>query len=394
LEDSIGQEITFGLTEFVTLRKKLEDVIPSRTTGREPGSSEAPKVKCVVWDLDNTLWKGTLAEDGVEGLTLDERVRALIVDLDRRGILQSIASKNDPKPALDALESFGIREYFLYPQIGWEPKSAAMERIAGSLDIGLDTFAFVDDQAFERGEVGERLPQIMVLSDSDIADLLEHPRLDVPITNESQQRRAMYQAEEQRKSNFDLTTGDYVEFLRGCQILVEALPITDDSLERAHELSQRTNQLNVSGRRYARNELASMQAPGSATTAYLFSCRDRFGAYGIIAMCVMKRNKPEIESFMMSCRVQRKRVEHAVFSWLLKQSREAGFDALTIAYRKTKRNEPSIRMLQELGFDFRPEHDAESGIFVLPTTAEIADDDVVSLSDQTQWSAPRAVQTA
>src|SRR5439155_13254080 len=151
--------------------------------------------KCVVWDLDNTIWRGTLAEEGLEGLTLNPTIRRTVDELDRRGILQSVASKNDPEPALAALEAFGLRDYFLFPQIGWTPKSAAIERIAQLLDIGLDTFVFVDDQAFERGEVREMLPVVTVLSDADLPTLLENPLFQVPITKESVARRSMYLAE-------------------------------------------------------------------------------------------------------------------------------------------------------------------------------------------------------
>jgi FkbH-like protein len=385
LEGSIGIEITFGLTEFVTLNRRIEEVIPARRSSslREAGTAHpVPKVKCVVWDLDNTIWRGTLAEDGVEGLTLDLRAKSLIEELDRRGILQSIASKNDPEPALEALQAFGIREYFLYPQISWSPKSGGVERIAGLLDIGLDTFAFVDDQAFERGEVGEKLPQVAVFSETDLPKLLEDARFDVPITPESAARRSMYQAEEKRKAHFEVAAGDYVGFLRECDIVLDAFPLSPENTERAHELSQRTNQLNVSGRRYSRGELMAMQAP---TATFLFSCRDRFGDYGTIAMCVLNRDNAEIESFMMSCRVQRKRVEQAIFSWLARQCRARGFAALTVQYRKTKRNDASVRMLQELGFEFRPASDAESGTFVLPTSVPISEDDVVAFRDRTQW---------
>ena len=397
-EEFIGEEITFGLTEFVTFNRRIEEVdplAPSRVPVAVQTADSTSKVKCVVWDLDNTVWKGTLAEDGIEGLTLDPRARSVIEELDRRGILQSVASKNDSAPTLEALESFGIREFFLYPQIGWGPKSSAMERIAGLLDIGLDTFAFVDDQAFERGEVGERLPQVTVLSESDLPELLKNPRLDVPVTAESAVRRAMYQQEEKRKSSFEVTAGDYVAFLRGCEIVVDAFPLSDEIIERAHELSQRTNQLNVSGRRYSRSELMAMQVASATTAVYLFSCRDRFGEYGTIAMCVLDRANAEIESFMMSCRVQRKRVENAIFSWIAGQCRESGRGVLTVRYRKTKRNDASIRMLQELGFEFRPAPDGESGVFVLSTAASITEEDVVSLEDRTQRDTPsHAVQTA
>jgi FkbH-like protein len=386
-EEYTGKEITFGLTEFVRLNRTVEEVDPlaaSRPHAQSPDGE--PKIKCVVWDLDNTVWQGTLAEDGIEGLSLDPRAKSVIEELDRRGILQSIASKNDPAPALEALKLFGIVNYFLYPQIGWEPKSSSVERIAGLLDIGLDTFALVDDQAFERGEVSERFPQVAVLSDTELPDLLNNRRFDVPVTTESTNRRTMYQAEEKRKSHFEVTAGDYVEFLRTCEIVVDAFPLSAEVIERAHELSQRTNQLNVSGRRYSRTELIAMQASDASTTAYLFSCRDRFGDYGTIAMCVLGRDKAEVESFMMSCRVQRKRVEHAIFSWIARQCREYGFDALTVQYRKTKRNDASVRMLQELGFDFRPSSTGEAGTFVTSTSAAIVEDDVVSINDRTQWS--------
>lgn len=112
------------------------------------------KVKCVVFDLDHTLWNGILLEDG-GGRVRDDAVR-LIEALDRRGVLVSVASKNDPDQALAALKAFGLADYVLHPQIGWGPKSESLERIAAALNIGIDTFAFVDDAASERDEVDRK----------------------------------------------------------------------------------------------------------------------------------------------------------------------------------------------------------------------------------------------
>ena len=94
----------------------------------------------MVWDLDDTVWEGTLVEDGIQGVTLKQEVVEVIKSLDARGVLHSIASKNDHDEALEALGHFGINEYFLYPQISWEPKSSSIGIIAKALDIGLDTF--------------------------------------------------------------------------------------------------------------------------------------------------------------------------------------------------------------------------------------------------------------
>jgi FkbH-like protein len=383
-EDSIGRDITFGLTEFVALRYGTDQVrAPSRTETRVAAPPATSKAKCVVWDLDNTVWRGTLAEDGPESLVLNPAAKTAIEELDRRGILNSIASKNDPAPALAALEAFGLKDYFLYPQIGWTPKSAAIQLIGASLDIGLDTFVFLDDQAFERGEVRERLPQVTVLSDADLPALLEHPLFDVPVTAESASRRSMYLAEHRRKITFESSAGDYVEFLRGCSIRVDVAKLSAATLERAYELSQRTNQLNVSGRRYSRKELMSLLVPDAGAVVYMFGCCDRFGEYGTIAMCVLNRQRADVESFMMSCRVQKKLVENAIFSWLAGKCAAAGFDNLGVMYRKTQRNDASIRMLEELGFSYAPSS-AEAGVFVRPTGTPITDADVVSVHDHTR----------
>ena len=112
-------------------------------------------VKCLVWDLDHTLWDGILLEDSQ--VVLRPEVPAIIRTLDERGILHSIASRNDPAMAMDKLQQFGLADYFLWPQINWNPKSESIKTISERLSLGLDSFAFVDDQPFEREEVAFRI---------------------------------------------------------------------------------------------------------------------------------------------------------------------------------------------------------------------------------------------
>ena len=222
-----------------------------------------------------------------------------------------------------------------------------------------------------------------VLSDADLPALLENPLFDVPVTVESANRRSMYLAEQIRKSAFESTAGDYIDFLRGCLIHVEALALSPELIERAHELSQRTNQLNVSGRRYSRSELLAIQAPDSPTVAYLFACRDRFGEYGTIAMCVLNARQAQVESFMMSCRVQRKCVEQAIFAWIARKCAAAGLDTMSVTYSKTKRNDASVRMLEELQFNYLPSGPG-AGVFVRPTAVPILNADIVTFQDRTK----------
>src|SRR5436309_16001842 len=118
-------------------------------------------IKCVVWDLDNTVWDGILLEDST--VTLRPHVVEILKTLDARGILHSIASKNDHATALAKLKEFGLDEYFLYPQMNWNSKAANVQSIVTSINIGMDTVAFMDDDPFEREEIRHSLPEVLVL---------------------------------------------------------------------------------------------------------------------------------------------------------------------------------------------------------------------------------------
>lgn len=386
LGDGTHPEIIFGMLDFVCGPVDTAVVKAPPAQYEQMEKCAPPRglktAKCVAWDLDNTLWRGTLAEDGSQDLAIDPTVREAVLELDRRGILQSVVSKNDLEPALAALEAFGLREYFLFPQISWEPKSQALKRLAKLLGIGLDTFVFIDDEPFERGEVSEALPMVTVLDESELQNLLLSPLFDVPITEESKRRRTMYQTEEQRYSAFTSSKVDYTTFLRGCNIRLEITKLSEKYIDRAYELSQRTNQLNVSGRRYAREELQAMLSEDTQQKAYILRCEDRFGDYGIVGLCVIRQEESLVESFMMSCRVQRKRVEHAFFSWLCQLLHHQHSSLLKIQHQRTERNKASIKMLQELGFDYQEEW-PEKGLFVRATDAPFSDNDIVHVTGET-----------
>jgi FkbH-like protein len=219
----------------------------------------------------------------------------------------------------------------------------------------MDTLLFVDDTPFELEEVKRSCPEVRTLDARLYQGLASMPELDVPVTQESRSRRAMYQLETERQKIAEGFGNDYMAFLKHCQIELSIQSLSEDNLDRVHELTQRTNQMNFSGNRYDRDKLRTILNTPHLDT-YVVSCRDRFGNYGIIGFGIVDKQIPRITDLMFSCRVQSKRVEHAVLSYILrKYVAESGKDVYT-SYRKTPRNEPSGRVFADFGM-------AEVGIY-------------------------------
>src|SRR5579859_346149 len=187
---------------------------------REPAHSvlvaeSKPKVKlikCVVWDLDNTIWNGILLED--KHVTLRPGVVDTLETLDSRGILLSIASRNNHETTLRKLEMLGLKKYFLYPQINWNTKSSSIRAIAKSLNISTDAFAFVDDQSFEREEVNFEIPEILCIDAAMVSEICALPEM-MPrfITDDSHHRRQLYLSDIERNSVEKDFAGSNEEFL-------------------------------------------------------------------------------------------------------------------------------------------------------------------------------------
>jgi FkbH-like protein len=328
------------------------------SAGEDEAKPRAPQVKCVVFDLDNTLWDGILLEGEV---ALRPGIRELFEWLDERGILISIASKNAESDALERLAKEGLDQFLLYPQINWDPKSVSLKRIAASLDIGIDTFLFVDDNPFERAQVSEVVPEVETLPDTALASLRDHVRLQGGVTAESKRRRTMYQEaarREQAAEEFD----DYRRFLADCRIVLEIRPDRESDFERIAELVQRTNQLNFSGRKYDRETIKGILEDENRDR-FVVDVKDRFGSYGTVGFCLASRAEDTvvIEDFMLSCRVQGKYVEQALFDYLasfydrtgpMKTPEEGGTypSRIVVNFKPTPRNAAALKVLQTLDF--------------------------------------------
>lgn len=378
-EFSEGMTLFFGVIDFVVETAQESDRTKT-TDGTKNGSEiEAALCKCVVWDLDETLWNGTLIEDGREKLRLKPRIEEILKTLDERGVLISTVSKNNHEDAISVLRDFGIADYFLFPQISWNPKSLGIQRIADSLSIGIESLLFIDDSAFEREQVKSACPGVMVLDASEYTTILERSDCRVPVTEESRKRRGYYREQQVRDSVQSEFLGDYFAFLRDCHLRLTLLPLAESNLERVYELTQRTNQMNFSGNRYSRDQLRSF-INSSHTDTYVLSCEDRFGAYGTIGFCTVHRAENRLTDLTFSCRIQAKRVEHAFVSFILQKYREMGAGDFFLNYRKTTKNANFGKVFDDFGFEKAGEKDGVTQL-VYGKGREISDDRVVTVEE-------------
>lgn len=332
-ENNYPLEVTFFWADMIKLNKESKWLEEHREYILE--SKHANKVKCVVWDLDNTLWDGIIGEDGKQAVKLKSEVVEVIKELDQRGILNSICSKNDEEVALEKLKEAGIEEYFLVPQINWLPKSHNINKVAQQLNIGLDSLAFVDDSEQERTEIAIRCPSVRVYKETSAAELSRLPEFDVPVTNESKERRKFYEQSIQRNKEMESSNLNYGEFVKSCNYEANVFkPESESDVMRCYELFQRTNQLNASARRLSKEELFFNL---EENTVLAVSCKDKYGEYGLISCIILntRDGKIYISDFVMSCRMAGKKLESALLKWIMEFYQK---DLLDIQYVPTERN--------------------------------------------------------
>jgi FkbH-like protein len=320
----------------------------------------AAKVKCVAWDLDNTLWQGVIGDAGVEGVVENPAMLQLIRDLDERGIVQTIVSKNDYATAWKKIESLGLQEFFLYPAIHWGPKSQSLRSIADRLNINIDTFAVIDDSEFERSEIRSALPQVRVFDPSVGHALLEEDAFRVPVTSESRSRREMYRTEAARQQIQAGWRGDFEDFLRSCELRLVIRRPGPAEQPRCLELLQRSNQFNLSGRRYDAGGFQQL-LQSVEHECYSLEVSDRFGTYGIVgfaAFAITGRGATLVD-FVLSCRVAQKQVEEHFFRWFAARRAALGEREFRAGYRRTERNQPLREVLAAAGFSVVAAGEAE-----------------------------------
>lgn len=311
--------------------------------------NERGVTKCVVWDCDETLWDGTLLEGGAQGLK--PGIEAIIRTLDGRGILQSIASKNNHDDVVARLEALGIDEFFVAPQVGWYPKSAMLKRLCEILNIGENALIMVDDLAFERDEIRSELPNVVCIDAAAYATLPDLPHVNpAVISRDAGERRLRYQEEARRKSDQDRFEGPADAFLESLGMRMRIARATEDDLERAEELTRRTNQMNTTGIPYDRDTLRAL-LDDERFAVLICDVEDRYGTYGTVGLALVELGDRNwrIRLFLTSCRVVNRGVGTALLHTIINRGVAAG-RSITADWRSTGRNRPMELTYRLAGF--------------------------------------------
>jgi FkbH-like protein len=329
--------------------------------------------KCLVLDLDNTLWGGVVGDDGIEGIRLSQgdargeayrAVQAAALDLRRRGVVLAVCSKND-----DAVARLPFRQHpgmvlkeddiavFI---ANWEDKASNLERIAEQLGIGVEALVLLDDNPAEREQVRQALPQVAVPElGNDPSDYVRCLMLagyfeSVAFTREDIARAGQYQSNAQRALAQE-SSRDLGDFLRSLEMRIRFTSFDSQGRKRIAQLINKTNQFNLTTRRYTEAEVQAIEASADHSTLQI-SLVDRFGDNGMICVVICRREPGawRVDSWLMSCRVLNRKVEEAVCNRIARDARSDGATRLVGIYVPSKRNGMVADLYARLGFQRLP----------------------------------------
>ena len=336
---------------FLAEQGPLASEAPVASPARDADSSAEREetVKCLVWDLDCTLWDGILLED--ERVRLRPGIRETLAKLDQRGVLHSIASRNDRETAMARLRDFDLAHFFLYPQIGWQAKPLSVARILEELRLGPGALAFIDDDPFERDQMLYAHPAMRVFDACEAARLAELPDFRPRfVTADSRRRREMYQSDIERRVAEEGFQGPQEDFLARLDMRFSIARARRGDLERAEELTVRTHQLNSTGYTYSYEELDRLRvSPGHRL--WIAELEDRYGSYGKIGLALLELGAQAwtIKLLLMSCRVMSRGVGSVFLQMLMRAARRAGVK-LRAEFVPTKANRQMYVTLRFAGF--------------------------------------------
>jgi FkbH-like protein len=325
-------------------------------------SLRRPVYKVIALDCDNTLWSGVCAEDGVSELAVDvahQYLQRFMMRQREMGMLLCLCSKNMESDVWRVFEQHPEmllkREHITSSRINWNCKSDSLRSLARELGIDPSAFIFVDDNPLDCGEVAAALPEVETVCLSAAPEewpstlhhvwAFDHFR----VTEEDRRRSEMYR-EQIARDVVRRSSDNLEEFLASLGLEVECESVTEDQLARVAQLTQRTNQFNTTGRRRTESELAKLLSTGSNHCS-IVRVRDRFGDYGVVGMMTFAAAQEclVVDSFMLSCRVLGRRVEHAMLTYLGARARREDKPLIHIEFVPSDRNQPARDFLESLG---------------------------------------------
>lgn len=312
--------------------------------------------KCIVLDLDNTLWGGIVGEDGFDGIALGgdypgncyREFQKELLKIYHRGILLAINSKNNEDDAFEVIDKHpGMilrRKHFAAIRINWKDKATNLIELAQELNIGIDSMIFIDDNPRECELVRQKFPECTVrelpktvYNYPKIIQLLNEIE-NIRLTEEDKKKGEMYQAQTKRR-NLRKSVSNLEDYLKSLEIEVLVESANNFSISRIAQLTQKTNQMNLTTRRYTESDIRSFMKTNSSLVYYV-SAKDKLGDNGIIGVIILKINGKEclIDTFLLSCRVIGLTIEQSMLAFIQEKARERGCDILRGEYIPNKKN--------------------------------------------------------
>ncbi len=324
--------------------------------------------KCLVLDADHTLWGGVIGDDGVDGIHIGEghpvaesykAFQAYLKTLQERGVILSIVSKNEPETLRAGLhhpESVLNEADFSCIIANWEDKASNIRQLAATLNIGLDSLVFVDDNPAERELVRQALPEVAVPEIGEdaahYAHVLDQAAYFEPVTisDTDRKRTEQYRANARRAEAAEQAV-DYDSYLQSLQMRARILRLDETAIARVTQLINKTNQFNLTNERLNRSEVEAYMSGGNKLALYAH-LEDKFGDNGIVSalLCTLSGSEAQLDNWVMSCRVFKRRLEHAMLDELVQHLKDHGIASLSASYKPTEKNQVIKKLLPSLGF--------------------------------------------
>ena len=333
--------------------------------------------KCAVLDLDNTLWGGVVGDDGPEGIRVGElkdgkiysELQGYFKELRNRGVLLAVCSKNEHEAAIRPFREHPemvLREDdFVMFAANWEDKASNIRRIRETLNIGMDSIVFIDDNPFERNAVRSQIPELTVPElppePEKYLDFLRRANLfeTVSVSGEDARRTQQYREEAQRTESA-ATFASYDEYLQSLDMVAGAKPFDAFHFARIAQLTQRSNQFNLRTVRYTESDIERIAGDDRFVTLY-FTLKDKFGDHGLISVVILEKREGGtlfVDTFLMSCRVLKRGMEEFIINKIVRTAKERGFARVEGEYLPTRKNAMVARLYAQHGFE-----DCGNGIF-------------------------------
>ena len=343
---------------------------------RKAHALRVPANKVLLLDCDNTLWRGVVGEDGVDGISIPQslaRIQRFAAEVQARGVLVCLVSKNAERDVLEVFEKRSDMvlksEHVVAHRINWEPKPANIVSLARSLNLGLDSFVYLDDNPVECALMRAELPDVVTLEvppDDEVESFLAHLWTfdKLAVTDEDVRRTNMYRENAARQER-ERSTTDMAEFIASLKVVVDIAKPEDGEWPRVSQLTQRTNQFNFTTVRRSESEMRSL--PGSGSTVLRIKVSDCFGDYGLVGLVIadVVADALTVDTLLLSCRVLGRGVEHAILRRLGEIAVERGLAHVQLPYVQTSKNEPAGAFAESIAANWRKQEGGRI-IYLIP----------------------------